>query len=222
MWLTREYRSERYASEKAQGKGMMYCMKTGHRATQCEKMYAEARRMDAELPDHDDNRIFCEACFIYFTEMETRKPRQLAGWGAHTEDRCWYRQSVADHLKEKNEQKRKEKEGESAKPKKDPVTPNPSWGAEDLKRKAAKIDPALRVQEIKASDEEKMTKEEEKKKKEAKDAAGSSTDGPKKDPKRSKKEENKKGKKRKASSSSVIEKKQKKREEEKNEPSDLE
>ena len=40
-------------------------------------------------------------------------------------------------MKEKSEKKRKEKEGEVAKSKKNPVTPNPSWGAEDLKRKVA-------------------------------------------------------------------------------------
>ena len=76
---------------------------------------------------------------------------------------------------------------------------------EELKRKAAKVDPELRDQEVKASDEEKMTKEDEQKEKEARAAAGSSKDGPKKDPKKSKKEEKKKEKKRKPSSSSEIE-----------------
>ena len=91
---------------------------------------------------------------------------------------------------EVGEKRKGEEGGEEPKAKRisTSMTPNPSWGKEELKKHSPKVDPELRVQEVKTSDEEKMTKEEQRKETEARAAAGSSKDGPKKDPRKAKQE----------------------------------
>ena len=87
---------------------------------------------------------------------------------------------------EVGEKRKGEEGGEEPKAKRisTSMTPNPAWGKEELKKHSPKVDPELRVQEVKASDEEKNDKGRTKKGA----AAGSSKDGPKKDPKKAKQE----------------------------------
>ena len=149
-------------------------------------MHKDAKAMGAEDVAEDDTRMFCKCCFIYWSKINTNHRRSCIGWGAYTEDRCWYREEAQKYLDDEK------KKGEKR-------TPNPAWGDEKMKPKI--------VHEVNASDEEK-----EKKEKEKQDGAGSSKDvrKEKKAPTKEKKGEKKpkketKEKKRRSDDSSEIE-----------------
>ena len=157
-----------------------WCKGTGHKAADCWKMYEEAKRLKADVPQTviQGRHLFCGNCYIYLKKIQCQDKPYL-GWGSHSRDICFHRKEVEKFLD--NEGKASDK----------PKAPSPSWGLERMK-------PKISVPEdVKSSGEERT---EEKRRKKADQAKGSSRDPPKEE----KKKKEKKEKKRRASDSSDI------------------
>ena len=159
-----------------------WCKGTGHKAADCWKMYEEAKRLKADVPQTiiQGRHLFCGNCYVYLKKIQGQDKPYL-GWGSHSPDICFHRKEVEKFLE--NEGKASEK----------PKAPNPSWGLEKMKPKTKTSVP----EDVKSSGEERT---EEKRRKKADQAKGSSRDLPKEE----KKKKEKKEKKRRASDSSEI------------------
>ena len=161
-----------------------WCKATGHKAADCWKMYEEAKRLKADIPQTiiQGRHLFCGNCpgncYVYLKKIQCQDMPYL-GCGSHSPDICFHRKEVEKFLD--NEGKASDK----------PKAPNPSWGLERMKPKASV------PEDVKSSGEEKA---EEKRRKKADQAKGSSRDPPKEE----KKKKEKKEKKRRASDSSEI------------------
>ena len=157
-----------------------WCKGTGHKAADCWKMYEEAKRLKADVPQTviQGRHLFCGNCYVYLKKIQGQDKPYL-GWGSHSPDICFHRKEVEKFLE--NEGKASEK----------PKAPNPSWGLEKMKPKTSV------PEDVKSSGEERT---EEKRIKKADQAKGSSRDLPKEE----KKKKEKKEKKRRASDSSEI------------------
>ena len=86
-WLIRKDEGSR------RPQGCFFCGNDDHKAMYCPKMGDEATALGAKIPSMDERKekkagLFCKYCFL----LHPGNPKpDLAGWGARTHQKCWYR-----------------------------------------------------------------------------------------------------------------------------------
>ena len=76
-----------------------WCKATGHKAADCWKMYEEAKRLKADIPQTiiQGRHLFCGNCYVYLKKIQCQD-KPYMGWGSHSPDICFHRKEVEKFL----------------------------------------------------------------------------------------------------------------------------